>query len=373
MQDNRYRELAHELVAYAVAIAPGEKVLLEIKGKDVLLTKELLKAVYQAGGQPFLQLTDERLEKEWLLAADDEMMALRATWEAARMKEMDAYIAVRSRDNLYDMKGIDDSIQDRYDRLFVKPVHYDIRVPKTKWVILGYPNASMAQSASMPTEEFEDFYFKACCFDYAKFSAAMTPLKALLDQGEKVRIIGHGVDLRFSIKGIAAVKCDGHFNIPDGEVFTAPVKDSVEGYITYNTASPNRGQIFSGVTLHFEQGRIVDADCSSGDKKSLQAILDSDPGARYIGEFAFGLHPYIQKPMMDILFDEKIYGSFHLTPGNCYDSCDNGNYSTIHWDMVYIMRKEYGGCEIYVDDELIEKDGIFVREDLKGLNRENLI
>lgn len=373
MRDNRFTELAHQLVNYSVDLHKGEKILIEICGDDELLAKELVRAVYAAGGHPYLNLINEKLEKEWLLDADDEMMRQRAEWECARMRAMDAYIAVRIKENLYDMKNVPDDVQDRYNKLVVKPVHYDIRVPHTKWAILRYPNASMAQLAELPTEVFEDFYFKACCFDYERFSQAMEPLKALLDNADKVYIKGKGVDLRFSIKGIDSVKCDGHFNIPDGEVFTAPVKDSIEGYITYNTPSPYRGQVFDGVTLKFSHGKIIDVDCSSGDKQILNAIFDSDEGARYIGEFAFGLHPFINAPMRDILFDEKIYGSFHLTPGNCYDNCDNGNCSVIHWDLVYIMRKEYGGCEIYIDDELIEKDGIFVREDLLGLNRENLL
>ncbi|MCR4963319.1 MAG: aminopeptidase [Firmicutes bacterium] len=373
MRDERYAALAKQLVEYSVALQPGEKVLLEIKGRDEALTRELINAVYRRGGRPFVHLLNERVEKEWLLGADDQAMQDRARWEAQRMSEMDAYIGVRSKDNLYDMKGVDDGILDRYDKLFYKPVHYDIRVDKTKWVILGYPNDAMAQNAAMPTDEFEDFYFKVCCLDYAKFSKAMDPLKNLLDHADTVRIRGEGVDLRFRITGMPSVKCDGRLNIPDGEVFTAPVKDSVEGYITYNTPSPNRGQVFEGVTLRFSQGKIVEADCRYGDKKALQAIFDSDPGARYIGEFAFGLNPFIEKPMKDILFDEKILGSFHFTPGNCYKNCDNGNYSTIHWDMVYIMRPEYGGCEIYIDDELIEKDGVFVRKDLQALNRENFV
>jgi aminopeptidase len=228
----------------------------------------------------------------------------------------------------------------------------------------------MAQQASMSTDAFEEFYFSVCNLDYSKMDKAMDALAARLNKADKVRIIAKDTDISFSIKGIGSKKCSGHCNIPDGEIYTAPVKNSINGKITYNTPSVENGFKFENVSFTFKDGKIVDA--TANDTAKLNAILDTDDGARYIGEFAFGVNPYIVKPMGDILFDEKISGSIHFTPGSCYDDCYNGNVSAIHWDLVQIQTKEYGGGEIYLDGELIRKDGLFVPSDLTCLNPENL-
>ena len=222
----------------------------------------------------------------------------------------------------------------------------------------------------MSSRAFEDFYYDVCNLDYAKMSAAMDALVARLARTDSVHIIGPGTDLRFSIKGIPAVKCAGECNIPDGEVYTAPVRESVNGIITYNTPSLYQGTVFEHVSFTFERGKIVQATANETEK--LNAILDADEGARYIGELGIGVNPYITKPMKDILFDEKISGSIHFTPGSCYEDAPNGNDSTIHWDLVLIQTPEYGGGEIYFDDELIRKDGLFVPEDLQCLNPDAL-
>ena len=373
MKDLRYTALAEKLVNYSCQLQPGEKLLLEITGTEETLAKEIIRAVYAAGGLPFVALNNERLHKEWLMGGGGisaPALDMQARWDAARLAEMDAYIGLRLKDNLYDLATVTDEVNNSYSRHYLRPVHYDIRIPRTKWVVLRYPNASMAQEAGLSTEDFEDFYFEVCNFDYARLSAAMEPLLDTLNKADAVEIKAPGADLRFSIKGIGAVKCDGLRNIPDGEVYTAPVKNSVEGEITFNTPSPHQGKVFQNVHLRFEQGRIVHARADDHDK-ALQAIFDTDEGARYIGEFAFGLHPRILTPMKDILFDEKISGSFHFTPGNCYKETDNGNISSIHWDLVHILRPEYGGGKIYIDGELIQRDGLFIPRRLLALNPGN--
>ena len=250
------------------------------------------------------------------------------------------------------------------------PVHGRTRVPKTKWVILRYPSPSMAQMADMSTEAFEDYYFNVCCLDYGKMDRAMDSMKELLEKTDKVRIVGPGTDLSFSIKGLPAIKCAGSCNIPDGEIYTAPVKDSVNGVISYNTPSIENGFTYTDIRFEFENGKIVKA--TANDTKRINEQLDIDAGARYVGEFAIGVNPYITWPMKDTLFDEKIAGSIHLTPGSCYEEAPNGNHSAIHWDLVLIQREDYGGGEIWFDDVLIRKDGIFVIPELEGLNPENL-
>ncbi|MCL1905879.1 MAG: aminopeptidase [Clostridiales bacterium] len=377
MKDMRYAQLAHKLVNYSCRLQPGEKLLLETVGTEEALSKEIIRAVYAAGGQPFISIQNERLQKEWLGGTcggegiSVEALSAQARWDAARMADMDAYIGLRIKDNLYDMAGPSGEINTRHSRHYLKPVHFDLRVPGTKWVILRYPTPSMAQEATMSTEDFEDFYFEVCNFDYGRMSRAMEPLLALLQEADMVEIKGPGISLGFSVKNIGAVKCDGQCNIPDGEIYTAPVKESVEGRIRFNTPSPYQGKVYRDVELYFKKGRITEATAANHNRE-LQAIFDTDEGARYIGEFAFGLHPAILSPMKDILFDEKISGSFHLTPGNCYDEADNGNKSSIHWDLVCILRKDFGGGEIYVDGQLIQKDGLFVPDALQGLNPENM-
>jgi aminopeptidase len=250
----------------------------------------------------------------------------------------------------------------------------DIRVPKTKWVVLRWPTPSMAQSAGMSTEAFEDFYFRVCAgVDYAKMADACKPLVELMDATDQVRIVGPGTELTFSIKDIPAKPCFGERNIPDGECFSCPVKESVNGTVQYNCETLYRGTVFNNIKLTFKNGKIVDALADSpGTTKKLNEILDADAGARYIGEFALGFNPHIQRPMKDILFDEKIAGSFHFTPGQAYEKFGNGNKSQIHWDMVCIQRPDFGGGEIYFDGKLIRKDGLFISPELNDLNPDRL-
>jgi aminopeptidase len=247
----------------------------------------------------------------------------------------------------------------------MRPVQ-DQRVKKTKWVVLRWPTPSMAQLAGMSTEAFEDFYFDVCTLDYRKLLPGMRTLHRLMEKTDRVEIKGPGTQLTFRKKGIPAVICGGDRNIPDGEVFSCPIRDSVEGYVTFNAPSIYQGIAFDGIRLEFKNGKIVNA--TSNETKKLNKILDSDPGARYIGEFSLGFNPRILHPMRDILFDEKIAGSFHFTPGQAYEEADNGNRSQVHWDLVNIQRPEYGGGEIYFDGKLIRKDGIFLPKQLRSLN-----
>jgi aminopeptidase len=259
-----------------------------------------------------------------------------------------------------------------YETVLWKQVHHDVRVKKTRWVVLRWPTPAMAQMAEMSTEAFEDFYFKVCTLDYAKMARAMQPLVTMMQKTDRVRLKGPGAtDLTFSVKGIPAIACDGRVNIPDGEVFTAPVRDSVNGHIAFNCPTIYRGTTHNDIRLTFRNGKIVDAVSSATAR--LNEVLDADEGARYVGEFAIGFNPYVTKPMKDILFDEKIAGSIHFTPGSCYDEASNGNKSSIHWDMVMRQDPAVGGGEIWFDDRLVRKDGVFVVEELSGLNPENLM
>ncbi|MFF2484159.1 aminopeptidase [Paenibacillus sp. NPDC058071] len=370
MRDPRLQTLAANLVGYSIDVQPGDNVLIEMIGSERELVKCLIEEVVKRGGKPFVETNERSVLRTMLLNATKEQIELWAKLDLERMKQMQGYIGVRSGTNANELADVPEDKMRLYDQHYLTPVHLEERVKRTKWVILRYPNPSMAQLAKMSTEAFEDFYFDVCNLDYAKMDAAMDPLQALMKRTDKVRIVSPGTDLSFSIKDIGAKKCSGHRNIPDGEVFSAPVRNSVQGTITYNTPTVYSGVTFQNISLTFKDGKIVEA--TSNDTKRLNEILDADEGARYVGEFAIGFNPHILHPMNDILFDEKIAGSLHFTPGQAYDETDNGNRSSIHWDLVLIQRPEYGGGEIYFDDVLIRKDGHFVLPELEGLNSENL-
>ena len=370
MKDIRIEKLASNLLSHSINLQKGEKILIEIIGMDAIpLGKELIKQAENIGAIPFFNIIDYEIMREMLLNCTEEQMQIYAKHDLQRMKDMDAYIGVRASTNTAELNGIPVEKMEIYNKYYTLPVHFEERVKHTKWCILRYPNASMAQMSNMNTEEFEDFYFNVCTLDYNKMSKAMNPLVDLMNKTKNVHIIGEGTDLTFSIEGIPAEKYMGTYNIPDGEVATAPIKDSVNGYITYNTETRYNGVLFNNIRFEFKDGKIIKA--TSNKTKELNEILDTDEGSRYIGEFALGLNPYIEKPIGDTLFDEKIKGSFHLTPGDSLEESDNGNRSSIHWDIVNIQTPEYGGGEIWFDDVLVRKDGVFVLDELKALNPEN--
>lgn len=367
----RIQTLAKNLVQYSCKVKPGDKVYIHYTGTTTEeLAKQVVKEVYKNGGIPFPHFTSPAMQRELLFHCSEEQLRFMAESDAKEMAAMDCYIGIRGASNVSELSDVPTDKMKLYDKLYMDPVHHKIRVPKTRWVVLRYPNEAMAQLSATSTEAFEDFYFQVCNLDYSKMGEAMKPLIAYMNRTDKVRITGVGTDLTFSIKDIPAIPCAGTMNIPDGEIFTAPVRNSVNGRITYNTPSLYQGYTYENISFTFENGKIIEA--TANDTERINHLLDSDEGARYIGEFAIGVNPYILKPMKDTLFDEKINGSIHFTPGNCYDEAPNGNESNIHWDLVFIQRPEYGGGEIYFDDILIRKDGRFVVSELEGLNPENL-
>ena len=372
MKDPRVAKLADILIGYSTRVEPGEKVLIEATEIPDEVVSALVNRIAEAGGLPFVTRKSNSVLRALLHNATEEQMRLTGEFEKARMEQMDAYLGLRGAENNAELSDVPDEKMKIYRKLWSNPVHSETRVPNTKWTVLRWPTPSMAQQAGMSTEAFEDYYFEVCTFDYSKLDAVIEPLQALMDRTDRVRLTGVGTDLSFSIKDIPTIPCTGRANIPDGEIFTAPVRDSVNGTIAFNTATIYQGTIFEGVILRFEAGKVVEASAGGGLSLMLNQILDSDEGARYIGEFSLGFNPYILQPMKDILFDEKIAGSFHFTPGGAYDEAFNGNRSVVHWDMVFIQRPEFGGGDVFFDDVLIRHDGLFVPEDLLPLNPDNL-
>jgi aminopeptidase len=368
MRDERIVKLAQTLIHHSCRLQQGQKVLIEAFDlPDPALICELVDEVGRVGAVPVVSTKSNVVLRSLYRNATAENMALPGGFEAAVMKEMNAYIGIRGTANANEFADVTADKMDLYQKHWWQPVHIQIRVPETRWVVLRYPTPSMAQAANQSSEQFEEFFFNVCTADYAKMAADLQPLKARMESADRVRITAPETDLSFSIRDIPVVPCAGECNIPDGECFTAPVKDSVNGTIQYNTASRYQGVVFDGIRFAFENGKIVEASCR-GNSDRLNQILDSDEGARFIGEWSFGTNNYILHPMLDTLFDEKIGGSFHLTPGNAYDEADNGNRSRVHWDLVLIQRRDCGGGQIWFDDELIRDDGFFVPADLHALN-----
>ncbi len=364
MQDPRIQQLARQLVRYSTSTKKGERVLLDLFDVPDEIGIALIREIRAVGATPFVNIHSAKISREMAKGATEDQYGTISKLAMQQMKTMDCYIAIRGAHNTNEMADVPAKKMQMLSAK-MRPV-LNHRVNKTRWCVLRWPHPSMAQSAGMSTEAFEDFYFKVCLLDYGKLKRGMNALAKFMTDTDQVHIKGPGTDLRFSIKGIPGLACGGTHNIPDGECFTAPVKHSVEGMITYNTGSIYQGIAFDNVKLEFEKGKIVNA--TANNTKAITKILDTDPGARFIGEFALGFNPEIKHPMRDILFDEKIAGSFHFTPGQAYEVADNGNRSSVHWDLVNIQRPDYGGGEIWFDGKLIRKNGQFLAKNLQVLN-----
>lgn len=373
MRDHRLNELANLLVTYSTSLKSGEHILIEAYDIPEEMILAVIENVRAVGGHPHVVLRSNRIQRALIQGAEEGQLDAWMHHDLTRMKQMDAYLGLRGSDNVSEMAAVPPDAVQAYGKRYAKPVHHGERVNNTKWCVLRWPSPSMAQLAGMSTPEFEDFYFRVCTLDYAKMDSAAQALAARMASVDAVSLQGPGAtDLTFSIKDIPKIPCCGDKNIPDGEVFTAPVRDSVNGILEYNTPTIYNGISFENVRFRFANGRIEEATSASGNDEELNKILDTDDGARFIGEFAIGFNPHILEPMKDILFDEKIAGSFHFTPGQAYEEAGNSNDSEIHWDLVCIQRPEYGGGTITFDGEVIRKDGRFVVDDLLPLNPENL-
>jgi aminopeptidase len=367
MHDPRINQLADLLLDHSCRVERGERVLIEAFDlPDATLVCRLIEGVAARGAVPLVSWKSNAVLRALYQTATEESMKLAGELESARMEQVQAYIGVRGAANSSQFADVPHEKMDLYQQYWWKAVHTDVRIAKTKWVVLRYPTDSFAQAANMSTPAFEDFYFAVCAADYAAMQKAQQPLAERMRKADRVRIVAAGTELEFSIKGIPVIPCWGERNIPDGEVFTAPVRDSINGRIRYNTQSRYQGTVFDNIEFEFKDGKIVRA--TANETKKINEILDSDEGARYCGEWAIGVNNRVRHPMLDTLFDEKIGGSFHLTPGNAYETADNGNRSRIHWDLVQIQRPDYGGGEIWFDGELLRKNGRFVPADLQGLN-----
>lgn len=372
--DPRDRQLAHSLIHYSVKAKEGDLVFIHCTGEDTLgLGAAIVEEAAKVGAAGYLSLQQMEIQRGFLNAANEPAIKRMGEFETMLMKSSTCYIGLRGAGNIFEMSDVPRQKIDWWTRHVTKPAHMDVRVKKTRWCVLRYPNASMAQLAQKSTAAFAEFYYGVCLLDYAKMKKAVEPLRALMNRTDRVRILAPGTDLSMSIKDIPAIPCTGELNIPDGECFTAPVRDSVNGTIQFNTPTAESGSPYENIRLRFEKGKVVEATgANAAQTKKLNEVLDRDEGARYLGELAIGFNPRVLDPMRDILFDEKIAGSIHMALGNCYDEAPNGNESSVHWDLVLIQRPEYGGGELWFDDTLVRKDGHFLLPELAALNPEHL-
>lgn len=364
--DERLEKLSSTIVNYSVSVKEGDRVLIQYESNMCNpLIKYLIKDIYKNKGIPFVKLLDNELNSLILEGADSKTIDEMVKMKTYEVDNFDCFIRICYTENEYEDKDVSSKIRKELGSKSQKAD--DIRINERRWVLLNYPSMIDAYKAHMKYDDFVNYSLDVMNVDYRAMSEKIEPLKELMESTDKVRIVGPDTDITFSIKGMPAIPCCGTANIPDGELYTAPIKDTVNGVITYNTPSPYHGNIFNNIRLEFKDGQIV--NCSTTEHEDLlKEIFDTDEGARYIGEFSLGFNPKITSPMGDILYDEKIMGSLHFTPGRCYEDCDNGNVSSIHWDLVLIQTSEYGGGEIYFDDVLIRKDGKFVIDSLKNLN-----
>ena len=364
--DERLKKLSNTIVNYSVKVKENDRVLIQYENSECKpLIKCLIKDIYKNKGIPFVKLLDNELSSLILENADSKTIDEIVKMKTYEVDNFDCFIRICYTENEFEDMNVTTDIR---KELGSKSQNIDdIRINQRRWVLLNYPSMIDAYKAKMKYDVFYNFSMDVMNVDYESLNEKIKPLKDLMEKTDKVRILGPNTDITFSIKGMPAVPCCGTANIPDGEIYTAPIKDSVNGVITYNTPSPYHGNTYNNIRLEFKDGKIINATTTEHQDK-LNEIFNTDEGARYIGEFSLGFNPMITKPMGDILYDEKIMGSLHFTPGRCYEDADNGNISSIHWDLVLIQTSEYGGGEIYFDDVLIRKDGKFVLDELKNLN-----
>ena len=368
MNTKKLNELANTIVNYSLKLKENSRVQVTFTIEATPLVEQLIKEAQKVGAVMVLDPYVPKLNARLAEHNTDARLELLKKKKEFDVNNFDAFVMIRTGFNDYESMDVPKEMTRKYGAM-TQDID-DVRINEREWVLLNYPTDLDAYKAKMTTEKFNEFALDVMTVDYQKMSEDIKPLKELMERTDKVRIVAPNTDITFSIKGLSAIPCTGEKNIPDGEIYSAPVKDSVNGVITYNTPSPYQGNVYNHVSLTFENGKIIKATCDEDDEK-LNEIFDTDEGARYVGEFSLGVNPKILYPMGDILYDEKILGSLHFTPGRCYADCDNGNVSSIHWDMVLIQREEFGGGEIYFDDVLIRKDGKFVLDELKQLNYED--
>lgn len=354
-RDPRIEKLADILVNYSTRVQKGDHVLIRSAPLARPLVEEVYRLAVRNGAFPLVRLSFDSLAEIYYQEASDQQLDYLNPISKFEVENAQVIISIHAPENSRTLTASDPA-KLRRASITNRPVQEHIMKGGVRWVLCNYPTPSLAQDADMSLGAYADFLFAATNIDWRAASDMMHRIKERFDRAEEVRIVGPQTDLRFSIAGRPGIVCDGRYNMPDGEVFYAPVEDSVEGTIYYELPAIYAGREVNGIRLTFKDGRVVDASATHGEEL-LQQLLNADEGARRLGEFGIGCNYGIKRHTKDILFDEKIGGTVHLALGAAYPESGGTNHSAIHWDMVKDLR--HGG-ELYLDGELVQKDGRFL-------------
>ncbi len=366
VSDPRIHKFAQILVDHSARIQPGDRVLLEGTFAAEPLVRELYALILQRGGYPHPLFTFPGEEKIFFTYANEAQLDFIPTFKYLAYQEFESRIRIHSATDTRALSEIDPARQSRRQKAVSPILETQMRrgaAGEFKWVTTLFPTEAYAQEAGMSLQEYEDFVYRACFADrddpvaaWKQVEKEQSRIVSWLKGRDTVTVQGPNVDLRLSIKGRRFMNSSGRFNMPDGEVFTGPVEDSANGWVRFTYPAIAGGRVVNGVELRFENGRVAKATATENEAYLLQ-MLETDPGARYLGEFAIGTNFQIDRFIGQILFDEKIGGTFHMALGAGYPETGSVNKSAIHWDMICDLRTD---SEIRVDGDLLYRNGQFV-------------
>jgi aminopeptidase len=355
MIDNRWQQLAQILVNYSTRVQPNEKVLITMMENDTFpLTRSVYAEVVKAGGLPQVEYQSVYLERDLLLYGNEKQLDWVPELNAYGMEWADCYVGLRGATNPHEFTGLPTAKITAHKRAMGKVSA--MRNELTRWVLVRVPNEALAQQAGMSFDEMMDFFFEATLRDWESESQRYHEIMKVFQAAETVRIVGKETDLQFSTRGRIYEVADGHLNMPDGEIFTAPVDDSAEGHIYFEFPGVYVGQLVEGIRLEFSKGKVVKATAEKNEEL-LHELLEMDEGAQRLGEFGVGTNFGIQRFCYDILYDEKIGGTIHLALGRAYAENLGINQSALHWDIVKDLRTE---GEIQLDGKSVFQAGSFL-------------
>lgn len=352
--DPRWTNLAQALVGHATGVRPGERVLVAVREVEALpLATAVVEAALEAGGFPQAIFAAAAFDRALLARGDDARIGREPDLEALAYDWADVAVVLRGARNPHDLAGFPAERLALHRR--AQGAVSARRTAGTRWVLVRVPGASLAQAADLPLDAVMDRFWAAALLDWEAEAIAWRALAERLDAGSRVRIAGPGIDLSFTTRGRRWVVGDGRINVPDGEVYTAPEDESAEGWVAFDWPSTSFGQPVAGIRLRFRAGEVIEASAERNEPL-LRALLAMDDGARRLGEVGIGLNQGFDRPLGDVLFDEKIFGTVHLALGRAYAACGGVNRSALHWDLVKDLRD---GGRIEVDGAVVFAGGAF--------------
>ncbi len=368
MRDPRIEKLARLLTEYSLNLKPRDVVAISGDAIGTPLIRECYRAALRKGAYAICDIRVDSLAEVFYAEANDDQLKWVSPFSKYKLQKIDASLGVWADENTKSLTGVDPKrlAKAAAARKGLSKIFMDRSASgKLRWVGTQWPCLASAQDAEMSLEEYEDFVFAAGRLDaldpikvWKQISKQQQTLTNFLNKAREIRIVAEDTDLRYSCKGRTWVNCDGHCNFPDGEVFTGPVEQSVEGHISFSFPAVHNGREVDGARLTFERGKVVKAEARKGEK-FLQAMVAMDQGSCYLGEAAIATNYGIKKYTRNTLFDEKIGGTVHVALGAGYPETGNRNVSGLHWDMVCDLRK---GGEIYVDGTVIQRKGRFLNK-----------